>query len=132
MELLKSAGYNAIRCAHNPPAPALLDACDRLGMLVIDETFDCLDLGQESQRLPPVLPRNGGSATPRRMVKRDRNHPSVILWSIGNEIFEALGDPSRGGVGAAPGRLYPLARQHALRHFRYHAELPGRYRQPRY
>ena len=52
VEMIKAAGFNAIRCAHNPPAPAMLDACDRLGMLVIDETFDCWRR-QEPQGLSP-------------------------------------------------------------------------------
>jgi beta-galactosidase len=69
---LKEMGANAIRCAHNPPAPGLLDACDRLGMLVIDETRR---MSSDEEGLSELS----------RMVRRDRNHPSVILWSIGNE-----------------------------------------------
>ncbi len=91
IELLKSAGYNAIRCAHNPPAPALLDACDRLGFLVIDETFDAWT----SSKVPNdyhLYFNEWWQRDTQAMVKRDRNHPSVILWSIGNEIFGALGD----------------------------------------
>jgi beta-galactosidase len=72
IEKLKALGSNAYRTSHNPPAPELLDACDRLGMLVIDETrmmsSDASGLSQLS-----------------RMIRRDRNHPSVILWSLGNE-----------------------------------------------
>lgn len=93
VELLKAAGYNAIRCAHNPPAPALLDACDRLGMLVIDETFDAWI----AAKTPNDYHLNFQSWWQRdteAMVKRDRNHPSVVLWSIGNEIIEALGSPA--------------------------------------
>ena len=92
IELLKSAGYNAIRTAHNPPAPALLDACDRLGILVIDETFD----GWTSAKVTNdyhLYFHEWWQRDTEAMVKRDRNHPSVIMWSIGNEIFEALGDP---------------------------------------
>ena len=55
IELMKAAGYNAIRCAHNPPAPAMLDACDRLGMLVIDETFDCWRMGKNPNDYHLVL-----------------------------------------------------------------------------
>lgn len=75
---LQSFGSNAYRCSHNPPAPELLDACDRLGMLVIDENrltgttdyhFDHLE----------------------RMIRRDRNHPSIILWSVGNEEWAVEG-----------------------------------------
>jgi len=92
VELLKSAGYNAIRCAHNPPAPGLLDACDRLGMLAIDETFDAWT----SAKVPNdyhLYFHEWWQRDIDAMVKRDRNHPSVVMWSIGNEIFEALGSP---------------------------------------
>jgi beta-galactosidase len=69
---LKDVGCNAYRSAHNPPAPELLDACDRLGMLVIDETRR-MSSDRESM------------ADLEAMIRRDRNHPSIILWSIGNE-----------------------------------------------
>ena len=72
IERLKSMGSNAYRSSHNPPAPALLDACDRLGMLVLDET-----------RRMSVAPEALDELE--RLVRRDRNRPSVILWSIGNE-----------------------------------------------
>ena len=85
MELLKAAGFNAIRTSHNPPSPAFLEACDRLGMLVMDEAFDCWNAGQEPARLRPVL-HDWWQRDIERMVLRDRNHPSIILWSIGNEI----------------------------------------------
>ena len=103
VELLKSAGYNAIRTAHNPPAPGLLDACDRLGMLVIDETFDAWTSPKVTNDYHLYFPEWWQRDT-EAMVKRDRNHPSVVMWSIGNEIFEALGDPAGRGVvaGARP------------------------------
>ena len=69
---LKDMGANAWRCAHNPPSPAVLDACDRLGVLVIDET-----------RAMTSTP--GGIAELETMIRRDRTHPSIVLWSIGNE-----------------------------------------------
>ncbi|MEI9994350.1 MAG: beta-galactosidase GalA [Rhizomicrobium sp.] len=72
VETLKAMGSNAYRAAHNPPAPELLDACDRLGMLVIDETRRMSADGESMSELA-------------RLIRRDRNHPSVILWSIGNE-----------------------------------------------
>ena len=85
VELLKASGFNAIRCAHNPPSPAFLDACDRLGMLVIDEAFDMWDL--EKNPLDYHLAfRDWWKRDMESMVLRDRNHPSIILWSIGNEI----------------------------------------------
>ncbi|MAU08347.1 MAG: beta-galactosidase [Anaerolineaceae bacterium] len=92
VELLKSAGFNALRTAHNPPAPALLDACDELGMLVIDETFDCWRMGKTPNDYHYHFEEWWQRDTA-AMVKRDRNHPSVIIWSIGNEILESLSVP---------------------------------------
>ena len=85
LEILQEMGCNAIRTSHNPPAPELLDLCDRMGFLVIDEAFD-------EWRQPKM--KNGyhilfddwAEKDLRAMIKRDRNHPCVIMWSIGNEI----------------------------------------------
>ena len=97
LQLLKAIGVNAIRTSHNPPDPALLDLCDRLGFLVMDEALD---------EFTPAKNKwvRGWNAAPasrfgyaeifadwavrdmQDMVRRDRNHPSIILWSIGNEI----------------------------------------------
>ena len=85
LQIMKSMGVNAIRTSHNPPSPELLDLCDRLGLLVMDEAFDMW-------RIPKV--KNGYAKyfdewydrDLRDMIQRDRNHPSVIMWSIGNEI----------------------------------------------
>ena len=85
IELLKAAGFNAIRTAHNPPSPALLDACDRLGMLVMDEAFDCWVQGKNKYDYSTIF-REWWQRDLDSMVRRDRNHPSVVLWSIGNEI----------------------------------------------
>ena len=82
IEKLKAMGSNAYRSSHNPPAPELLDACDRLGMLVIDETRM---MASDTEGLDQLS----------RMIRRDRNHPSIILWSIGNEEHELQGT-SRG------------------------------------
>jgi beta-galactosidase len=87
LEIMKAAGVNAIRTSHNPPSPELLEFADRLGFVVVDEAFDMW-------RIPKVP--NGYSRyydewserDVRDMVRRDRNHPSIILWSIGNEIPE--------------------------------------------
>ncbi len=84
---LKAAGYNAIRCAHNPPASSFLDACDRLGMLVIDEAFDMWNKGKNSEDYHRFF-REWWQPDLDAMVRRDRNHPSVVIWSIGNEIGE--------------------------------------------
>jgi beta-galactosidase len=87
LQIMKGMGVNAIRTSHNPPSPELLEACDRMGLLVMDEAFDMW-------REPKV--KNGYSklfdqwseADLRDMIRRDRNHPSIIMWSIGNEIPE--------------------------------------------
>ena len=87
VELLKSAGFNAIRTSHNPPSEAFLDACDRLGMMVIDEAFD----GWKESKTPfdySVYFNEWWQRDLEAMVLRDRNHPSIIVWSIGNEIIE--------------------------------------------
>ena len=91
IELLKANGYNAVRCAHNPPAEAFLRACDEQGMLVIDEAFDHWQKEKNPQdyhRFFDEWNEKDISA----MVLRDRNHPSVIMWSIGNEIQERSDD----------------------------------------
>jgi len=87
VELLKESGFNAIRCAHNPPAPAFLDACDRLGMLVIDEAFDCWRNGKNVSDYH-VSFDDWWRRDLDGMLLRDRNHPCVIMWSIGNEPVE--------------------------------------------
>jgi beta-galactosidase len=87
VELMKAHGFNAIRTSHNPPSTSFLDACDRLGMLVIDEAFDHWEQQKNAQDYHLYFAdwwRRDLSA----MVLRDRNHPSVIMWSIGNEIPE--------------------------------------------
>ena len=81
--LMKATGFNAIRCSHNPPAREFLDACDRLGMLVIDEAFDKWKSGYYTQWYDDWWKADLSS-----MVLRDRNHPSVVLWSVGNETRE--------------------------------------------
>jgi beta-galactosidase len=87
VELLKNSGFNAIRCAHNPPSTALLDACDRLGMLVIDETFDMWE-NRKNTFDYHIWFAKWWERDVESMVLRDRNHPSVVAWSIGNEIPE--------------------------------------------
>ena len=85
VELLKANGYNAIRTSHNPVSPAFLAACDRLGMLVMDEAFDCWSGGKNPQDYHLYFDE-WWQRDMEAMVLRDRNHPSVIIWSIGNEI----------------------------------------------
>ncbi|WP_276484245.1 glycoside hydrolase family 2 TIM barrel-domain containing protein [Paraflavitalea pollutisoli] len=87
LEIMKAMGANAIRTAHNPPAPELLDLCDKMGFLVIDEAFDMWAKKKNKfdyfSNFPTWHRRDLED-----QVKRDRNHPSVFLWSIGNEIRE--------------------------------------------
>jgi len=89
MEIFKNAGYNAIRCSHNPPSPYLLHVCDSLGILVIDEIFDNWEKAKVSPDDYSKSFKEWWQKDLQSMVLRDRNHPSVILWSIGNEIPEA-------------------------------------------
>ncbi|AOS45677.1 Beta-galactosidase [Lacunisphaera limnophila] len=87
LEILRAMGCNAIRTSHNPPAPELLDLCDRMGFLVMDEAFDCWAKGKNRHDYHVQFP-DWHEADLRALVRRDRNHPSVILWSIGNEVIE--------------------------------------------
>jgi len=92
VELLKSYGFNAIRCSHNPPSPAFLTACDRLGMVVIDEAFDHWTIQKNPQDYHLYF-KEWWQRDIDAMVLRDRNHPCVVFWSIGNEIPERA-DPA--------------------------------------
>lgn len=87
IEILKEMGVNAIRTSHNPPAPELLDLCDRMGILVMDEAFDAWRRGKKKNDYH-LLFDDWHEKDLRAQIRRDRNHPSVILWSIGNEIGE--------------------------------------------
>jgi len=87
IKCLKEMGSNAYRCSHNPPTPELLDACDRLGMLVLDENRL---MGTNQEHLDLL----------KRMMVRDRNHPSVILWSLGNEEWGIEGNVTGARIAA--------------------------------
>ena len=91
LKALKAIGCNSIRCSHNPPSSEFLEICDTLGLLVIDEAFDKWKSGYYE----PFYDDNalGDIAD---MVRRDRNHPSVIVWSIGNEVSEAWKSDNEG------------------------------------
>lgn len=84
---LKASGYNAIRTSHNPPSPGFLTACDQMGMLVMDEAFDCWAQGKNPQDYGRFF-EAWWQRDVEAMVRRDWNHPSVVMWSIGNEIPE--------------------------------------------
>jgi beta-galactosidase len=98
LQILKEMGCNAIRTSHNPPAPELLDLCDRLGLVVMDEAFDCW-ARQKTRNDYHLLFPAWHEKDMRAQVRRDRNHPCVILWSIGNEISEQ-GSPAGHVIGA--------------------------------
>jgi beta-galactosidase len=97
--ILKAAGFNAIRCSHNMPAASFLEACDRAGMLVVDEAFDMWNQGKNPQDYSQFF-KESWRRDLDAMLRRDRNHPCVVMWSIGNEIPERY-NPS----GAATARM---------------------------
>lgn len=87
LEILREMGCNSVRTSHNPPAPELLDLCDRMGFLVLDEAFDCWEMGKTKNDYSRHF-KDWHERDLATWVRRDRNHPSVILWSSGNEIRE--------------------------------------------
>jgi beta-galactosidase len=87
IELLKKGGFNAVRTSHNPPSEAFLEACDRLGLLVMDESFDCWKVGKNKSDYS-VYFNQWWQRDLETMIRRDQNHPSIVMWSIGNEIPE--------------------------------------------
>lgn len=91
IKLHKENGFNAIRFAHNPPSKEILDACDELGLLVIDEAFDVWNMEKDTYDFSQYFEAEW-EAELGALIRRDRNHPSVFLWSIGNEI------PEQGGL----------------------------------
>lgn len=89
LALLRTLGVNAIRTAHNPPAPEFLDLCDRMGFLVMDELFDAWTVGKPGAgQGTNVYFTEWGHRDARDTVRRDRNHPGIILFSVGNEIHD--------------------------------------------
>jgi len=86
-ELLKAAGFNAVRTSHNPPAPAFLDACDEVGLLVVDESFDGWRDAKNTNDYSTLFD-DWWEEDVTAMVLRDRNHPSIFCWSTGNEVIE--------------------------------------------
>ena len=101
--MLREMGCNAIRCSHNPPAPELLDMCDRMGFLVMDELTDTWTVSKKENGYATLF-EEWVEKDLAAMIHRDRNHPSVILWSIGNECGEQ-GWPERWYI---PSRLTDL------------------------
>ena len=100
-------GVNAIRTSHNPPAPAFVELTDRMGFLVVDEIFDVW----QRQKTPSdfhLIFDDWHEADLRNFLRRDRNHPSVILWSVGNEVGEQMTGESGAGIAA---RLVAIAHE---------------------
>jgi len=103
LEIMKDMGCNAIRTSHNPPAPELLELCDRMGLVVWNECFDKWNATAGRVRGEPPLEEYGHRQI-RNFVMRDRNHPCVVVWSIGNEI----GNQPRDREGKSPRRVKML------------------------
>ncbi|MBO5689400.1 MAG: DUF4982 domain-containing protein [Lentisphaeria bacterium] len=87
LEILRQMGCNAIRTSHNPPAPGLLDLCDEMGFLVMDEAFDAWRIHKTDNDYATFFDSESETDLS-DLIRRDRNHPSIILWSIGNEVRE--------------------------------------------
>ena len=87
LQILKEMGCNGIRCSHNPPAPELLDLCDRMGFIVMDEAFDMWRKKKTAHDYSRYF-NEWHERDLHDFILRDRNHPSVFMWSIGNEVLE--------------------------------------------
>jgi len=91
LQILKEAGINGIRCSHNPPAPELLDLCDEMGFIVMDESFDMWRKKKTANDYAKYF-NEWHERDLRDFIVRDRNHPSILMWSIGNEVLEQWSD----------------------------------------
>jgi beta-galactosidase len=107
LEILREMGCNAIRMSHNPPAPELLDLTDRMGFLVIDEIYDTWETKKTPLDFHLVFP-DWHEQDLRAMIRRDRNHPSVIIWSFGNEVGEQYTDEKGAAVAK---NLYAIVKE---------------------
>ena len=97
LEILQDVGSNAIRMSHNPPAPELLELADRMGFVIMDEIFDCWYASKTDNDFHLIF-EDWHEADLRSVLRRDRNHPSVIIWSIGNEVGEQYTDVAGAAV----------------------------------
>jgi beta-galactosidase len=93
LEIMRDMGVNAIRTSHNPPAPELLELCDKMGFVVWDECFDKWNKTADIFEPNKTPLEQYGEKQIRNFVMRDRNHPSIVVWSIGNEIESPPQDP---------------------------------------
>ncbi|TPX17916.1 uncharacterized protein E0L32_003017 [Thyridium curvatum] len=106
LQVMQDMGVNSLRTSHNPPAPELLQLADRMGILVLDEIFDTWRTAKVTNDFHRIFD-DWHEADTRAFVRRDRNHPSVFLWSFGNEVAEQ----SQGDAGAATARaLHAIVR----------------------
>lgn len=131
LEILQEMGANALRTAHNPPAPELLDLADRMGVLVLDEVFDSWYARKTDLDFHLIFD-DWHEADLRAMIRRDRNHPSVMLWGIGNEVGEQYTQAEGAAVARRlmeiahdedPSRLATAAMNYAKPHMPLPAEL---------
>jgi beta-galactosidase len=107
LQMLQEMGANAVRMSHNPPSPELLELTDRMGILVMDEVFDSWERKKTPLDFHLIFP-DWHEQDLRAMLRRDRNHPSIIMWSVGNEV----GEQYTGEAGAAIGaKLVSIAHQ---------------------
>jgi len=107
LQIMRDMGANAVRMAHNPPAPELLELTDRMGFLVVDEVFDSWERKKTPLDFHLVFP-DWHEPDLRAMLRRDRNHPSIVLWGVGNEV----GEQYTGEEGAAIARkLHAIVRE---------------------
>lgn len=104
LEILKEMGCNGIRCSHNPPAPELLDLCDRMGFIVMDETFDMWRKRKTAHDYSRYF-NEWHERDLTDLILRDRNHPSIFMWSIGNEVLEQWSDAKADTLSLAEANL---------------------------
>lgn len=104
--MLAQMGCNAIRTSHNPPAPELLDLCDSMGFLVMNEAFDVWRRNKTAYDYAMFF-EEWYEKDLRDFILRDRNHPCVVMWSIGNEVLETMEQSCGRYVGSAAGEPAP-------------------------
>lgn len=129
LEILQAMGANALRTAHNPPAPGLLDLADELGVMVLDEVFDSWYARKTDLDFHLVF-AEWHEADLRAMIRRDRNHPSVILWGVGNEVGEQYTEEEGAEIAR---RLVAIAHEEdpsrlatsAMNYAKPHMPMPG-------